>query len=1746
MRVRFVLALIGLALLAPDGRASVGPVVGQAGAACEVDLCGDVISAEQALGGFTPLRTVDPTGPLMNEEYKPHVYFVEVPEDPANPGQPVPFVFSFFDLGAYGEYDTCFSNVGAAKSVTFDAEGSATGCDTATVVRIFPPADAYFDLNCYNPTNLSQPPAMAQFQFEATPTTGGPYFNCGDFDACPASTTNCCATLDGDVVEITWDVLFDFGSATPNHRLNPECLVPGTWQVEVDTSAASRFSTAFTDSARSLNMRASVTSVSQDDIDVYRFAAYQDPEYTARDANPGDPPVTNDLCTSPSTTTYLRAWAPFLNLTPPVEMLGPVGMRTGRTIDRTDQIATVDPVVFPDIDGGWVVNVDIHTAALDSAQQQFATFGEFDPYTLSDGVFPVAAFQPPNSSTTFTTTNAADFYIMNDLLRYEGIQASDSQGMRADIRALIPVSYLSPTNSTAVFDGVPGYPINVSNVSAQGLWRMNLDLRIDSPTDIEADTDFSAILTGANTTTGYPLNRMALFMIRESDTRLVGLPVETYPRFQDTQPLYFPITNSTLSPCGGPELSMVFPGVDGIDNIALDSNFDVANVTQYQANRPKPAVTQRVRLVPDIDPDTPGSREDNDLDDRPWACYEITLRLTNPADSAGPIPTTDDSNFGISFLVPGLSNQAPPFTDPDTGMAEVNDVRLLGISECANVTCEDGCTLDQGQNCTSTIDLVDCDNLAFTETGGSGDFINNQPEFDELPGAIDETRRFELAGQVLAGESAFVSYVVVASLRGQVAGGIGNPAYLTGLGEFGSTARWQNETTPAMSSTGPTGLPADPFDLLPEVQQTLRFETRFGPPAGGGSGESGGTGGTAPSTGDSGVDDSLATIASVRILSDDNREMLELLTDFEHNTAGFIAVDPDSEAPLTEFIPSRPDRVSGTYRIPLLSATDGPILIVEHELDGTRRRHGPLPVTVATVSTLPEPVNVGEGYGDGPRFEPAFVPRKSAELTDRARFAISESGVYALSYETIARSMRVSAAEAALRASEGRLRLASGDRTIPYRPLADRMVFFAETMVDEELEATSVLVSLGAGARVRALERSNPTQAPLSSFTERVLFEQDLRAAPATQSQENDVWMWEFLLAGSVESGRASFDFTTTDLAVGDAQIELRLRGGSQTVYKDHEVSVTVNGQEVHRVSFFGFDERVETFTVPDGVLQDGANVMTVEAIERPNVPFSVVWVDRFELSYPRAFGAQGGERVFSTDGGRVLLEGFDSADLEVWQLGNANHAFISNPVVTEDGGRFNVSFGSGSGEARYVAFTQAAARTVEELTPVGPGSGLGFGFNGAEYVVITHPSLREGAEELAAYRSKQGISTLVIDIFDIYDEFSNGLPRANALEDFVAATLDSWYVKPRYLVIVGDGSFDARNVLGAGDNLISPPLINSSNGRFASDLSLGEIGREPGLEIAVGRIPVQDPEELARYIEKVRVFESGLAPISTDAFIIADNDDDAGPFSESLTLAVEAFDRGAFSVDQVLIDPLDLDAARDRLFAAIESGTRYVNYIGHGSLGALSGEGILRRDDVARLGNSESPFVLLAASCLLGRFDVPGVRTLTETLLFTEGDGAAAVFASAGLSQNAESTALARLVAEALTERQQRRLGAIVARASALAALEGVQADTLAVHTILGDPALVVTPIAEEWQPLVDVPVAPGSGPRVEPSRPADMADADAAANPDPAVSAASEVGSDGFGTRPRSASGCAAASAGWFSLVGFALFLRRRRRLR
>jgi hypothetical protein len=330
-----------------------------------------------------------------------------------------------------------------------------------------------------------------------------------------------------------------------------------------------------------------------------------------------------------------------------------------------------------------------------------------------------------------------------------------------------------------------------------------------------------------------------------------------------------------------------------------------------------------------------------------------------------------------------------------------------------------------------------------------------------------------------------------------------------------------------------------------------------------------------------------------------------------------------------------------------------------------------------------------------------------------------------------------------------------------------------------------------------------------------------------------------------------------------------------------------------------------------------------------------------------------------------------------------------------------------------------------------------------ADYVIITTDALMEGAEGLATYRGAE-FDVEIVNITDIYDEFAFGEPYPYAIQDFVAATR-SWKTVPAYFAIVGDGSLDYQNRLGAPPeyNHIPPMLWGSELGLHPSDTLLGDPDDSGKPVVAFGRIPAKLNQDVLNYVGKLATYETSV--ISLPSLLLTDRPDAGGDFKLS-GLAIA----GAVEGDQIILDMANRPTGevRDELFGFLDSGISLMNYIGHGGIGELSKSGILGNADAdINLTNTDTP-AFVGLSCLVNNFSIPGFDGLGERLVGRADAAMVASWAASGESYNSAAEDLGVTFNNRYS--QYTRLGEAI-----VDTLSTTPDGLITVYTLLGDPAL-------------------------------------------------------------------------------------------
>lgn len=332
----------------------------------------------------------------------------------------------------------------------------------------------------------------------------------------------------------------------------------------------------------------------------------------------------------------------------------------------------------------------------------------------------------------------------------------------------------------------------------------------------------------------------------------------------------------------------------------------------------------------------------------------------------------------------------------------------------------------------------------------------------------------------------------------------------------------------------------------------------------------------------------------------------------------------------------------------------------------------------------------------------------------------------------------------------------------------------------------------------------------------------------------------------------------------------------------------------------------------------------------------------------------------------------------------------------------------------------------IQARTPVDLATPLN-----AQAIYIAPKAFVSALTPLVNYRRNAGYSVAVVETQAIYDSWSGGQVNPNAIREFLRYARGTWTTKPVAVILVGDGTSDARNYLGIGQTNWIPPYLATV------DLYIGETACENCFvqlngvsplddlmpDLMLGRLPVKSASELTSLIQKIIAYETSEAIGSWrgQAAYITDNPDYAGDFPliadqsiASLPTEVKA-SRMYYDPNAPTDQPWrvkDSYTAFQETMRTINNGALTVSFIGHGLpyQWAYTGPSsqpnapsdiryLLGVDFASDLRNGVRLPIVLSLTCLSGQFQVPSYRgtTIDEALVLNPYGGGIATWSSTG-----------------------------------------------------------------------------------------------------------------------------------------------------
>lgn len=557
-----------------------------------------------------------------------------------------------------------------------------------------------------------------------------------------------------------------------------------------------------------------------------------------------------------------------------------------------------------------------------------------------------------------------------------------------------------------------------------------------------------------------------------------------------------------------------------------------------------------------------------------------------------------------------------------------------------------------------------------------------------------------------------------------------------------------------------------------------------------------------------------------------------------------------------------------------------------------------------------------------------------------------------------------------------------------------------------------------------------------TTFREQIFVEEDLNVW-----LESDQTWFGFLFSNSQGSNKRTYTVAMTDPVVesiASFKFQVYAPAVSGIFGTAHRARLLFNDQPKGEFAIFGnhFDTQFyeDNFAGP---LKNGDNKIVVEY--EGESALASMFMDFFELRYDRNLKLANNILLFdglkSTGPAAYTLDNATAQGLWLFEVSDfSNVVQLSSQNWQSNGAQ--TTFADATHPAvpkRYVAATSAAFTDIEaSKIELDAPSNLHATTNEADMVIITHGDFLSQAQRIKSLRENwrpagpaQNMKVEVVNIQDVFDEFSSGMYDPVAIRDFLKYAYDNWARRPSFVLLFGDGDYDPKNIIVKTDKNWIPSYhtddlhsVESHESRVTDSWFTYLVGGDNDIrmDMAIGRIPARSLTDAEAYVDKLIKYETATTFGTWRNTVLMVADDELGPGGTSSGETIhtndteklaELFTPRYFDVKKLYlmeyaavqsasVSGVKKPTANETLLRILNSGVAIVNYTGHGNPTVWSHERVLElSEDFDRIQNGDKQAVWIAATCTFGKFDDPDRQSFAEQLVMVPKRGAIAALAT-------------------------------------------------------------------------------------------------------------------------------------------------------
>jgi hypothetical protein len=507
--------------------------------------------------------------------------------------------------------------------------------------------------------------------------------------------------------------------------------------------------------------------------------------------------------------------------------------------------------------------------------------------------------------------------------------------------------------------------------------------------------------------------------------------------------------------------------------------------------------------------------------------------------------------------------------------------------------------------------------------------------------------------------------------------------------------------------------------------------------------------------------------------------------------------------------------------------------------------------------------------------------------------------------------------------------------------------------------------------------------------------------------------------------------------AVSGANITVAVSAVSTSI-SSSSMAVKVNGEDLYNLNFSPASETNRaTTSVGTESNVNAAEVLDVSITYNNNGnPSATAFLDYIEIVGKKELIADGNQFSFrsfeqaNTVGAVEYRIENNSAIFQVWEVSDHVAPKIIQNNSTDNSFTF---IADGGTLVEYQVLNQNDYYTPKVLQNGRVANQNLHALKDLNYIVITNTELSSEAQRLADYhQDNSGLSTKVIILDDIYNEFSSGAKDITGIRDFLRhlyTTNSSEDTKLKYVCFFGDASYDYKDRITGNNNIVPVKLSDLSfnlatswvTDDFYVMLDDHEGTMNPTIyttetptrlnhtiDVASSRIPVSTLTQAKDVVNKILSYysESSLGDWRNTITMLADDIDNASsdaslqPGLDRIAESIKT-NKPSFNINKIYADAYVQENSsggerypevNEAITNAIEKGTLIFDYFGHGGEDGFAEEKILDKAQIQGFNNPNTLPLLITITCDFSRFDNPNRITAGELTLWNTNGGAASM----------------------------------------------------------------------------------------------------------------------------------------------------------